>query len=271
MNDEVVNFTNTALKAGKSIALVILTESESDTPGITGALMAYSSDGEVMGTIGGGKVEAQVIEKCEKVLKDPLTSTTEFLYNLNEKDGMDMLCGGQMKGVITIIKPRCKLIIFGGGHVAQKLYESAIVAGFNVYIIEDRKEFSVHFPKATYITTNSENDLNSVSKSLLKDGQNYVAIVTRGHANDFEALSSVIESNSKYIGMIGSRKKVKALLEKLRQQGVQEDRIEKLYTPIGLTIDDGTPGEIAIGIMAEILSVKNNTHLFHSREQRNIN
>lgn len=264
MNSQVIEFVNQSLQSGLAVALAILTESGRDTPGIPGSMMAVRADGVQTGTIGGGTVEAKVVESCKAQLEDPAATTAPFDYSLRGDGGLDMLCGGQVMGLITVIRPQRRLILFGGGHVGQKLYQAGLVAGFDVWVVEDRAEFAPHFPKAHFLHTDN---LHDTARELSAVGENYIVIVTRGHSHDFSVLSAVAESDAAYIGMIGSRQKVKALLEKLRQQGVRPEVIEKIYSPIGLDIDDGTPGEIAIGVMAEILVVKNKSPLRHCRER----
>lgn len=264
MNSRVITFINESLAAGVPVAMAILTESGRDTPGIPGSIMAVRGDGSQMGTIGGGAVEAKVVESCKHTLADPSAATRPFDYSLRQNGGLDMLCGGEVKGLITALRPARRLLIFGGGHIGQKLYQAALVAGFEVSVVEDRQELAAEFPKARFVFTD---DFHATAQALSAQGENYVVIVTRGHSHDFSVLSAVVKSDAAYIGMIGSRQKVGALMENLREQGVGPDVLAKVYSPIGLDIDNGTPGEIAIGIMAEILAVKNDAALRHCRDR----
>lgn len=264
MNSQVIAFINEALNAGLPVAMAILTESGRDTPGVPGSMMAVGADGAQVGTIGGGAAEAMVAESCQRALGDPNIATLPFDCSLGRDGGLDMLCGGEIRGLITVIRPRHRLLIFGGGHVGQKLYQAALVAGFDVRVIEDRRDFAADYPKEHFVFTNSFHD---TARELAAHGGDYIVIVTRGHTHDFDVLSAVAESGAAYIGMIGSRHKVSSLLETLRQQGVSPDALERIYSPVGLEIDNGTPGEIAIGVMAEILAVKNKAELRHCRDR----
>lgn len=264
MSSHVIEFADRMLKGGFPVAIATLTESGRDTPGIPGSMMAVCGDGKQAGTIGGGTVEAKVVESCQAALEDPTAATIPFDYSLRENGGLDMLCGGQVKGFITVVRPQRRLVIFGGGHVGQKLYEAGLAAGFSVWVVEDREEFSPHFPKANFVLTDN---LADTARELSADGENYIVIVTRGHAHDYTVLSAVASGHAAYIGMIGSRLKVKTLLKKLREQGTSRQVLDTIYSPIGLDIDDGTPGEIAIGIMAEIIAVKNKKPLRHCRDR----
>lgn len=264
MSKEVIAFVNESLSGGSPVALAILTESGRDTPGLPGSMMAVRADGEQAGTIGGGASEAKVVADCKKALADNTVATFSFDQSLKEDGGLGMICGGQVKGFVTIIRPSRQLIVFGGGHVGQKLYEAGLTAGFQVTMVEDREEYAPLFPSAKVVINK---DMAEGAKTLELTGESYIVIVTRGHSQDFQALSAVAGSDAAYIGMIGSRKKVAGLLDKLRAQGVAEHLIHRIYSPVGLDIDDGTPGEIAIAVLAEILAVKNGGKLRHCRER----
>lgn len=263
MNSQAIAFAQQALAQGKSVALAILSESGRDTPGVAGSMLAVREDGRKTGTIGGGKVEALVVQECQKALNNPSFNGMPFDFSLKKGNGMDMLCGGEMKGVITVVRPQRKLIIFGGGHVGHKLYEAGLVAGFDVTVVEDRPKYATAFEQARFVHTDN---LAKTTTQLLETGENYVVIVTRGHSHDYAVLAAAAQCKTAYLGMIGSRGKVKILLEQLRKEGVAEETIQNIYSPIGVDIDDGTPGEIAIGIMAELLAVKNQAVLRHCRD-----
>lgn len=265
MNCEVIAAMNDALESGIAAALVILTESGRDTPGIPGALMAVCADGRRIGSIGGGAVEAKVISDCERMLAGGSDSPVPFDYSLQAEGGLGMVCGGEMRGLITVVRPARRLIIFGGGHVGQKIYEAGLVAGFQVVLVEDREEYAVHFPRAKVVLTDCFGD---AAERMRLDSSCYVVIVTRGHQQDYDVLSRVAGQGAAYVGMIGSRGKVAGLLEQLRQQGKDPAAVDSIFSPIGLDIDDGTPGEIALGVLAEILAVKNKAELCHRKERR---
>lgn len=264
MHSRVISFINDSLAAGLPVAMVVLTESGRDTPGIPGSMMAVRADGRQVGTIGGGAVEGRVVGDCREALGDPAAVTRPFDYSLRKDGGLDMLCGGEVKGLITVIRPARRLLIFGGGHVGQKLYQAALIAGFEVCVVEDRREFEGEFAGEHFIYTEN---FSQTARELAAQGESFIVIVTRGHSHDYSVLSAVAESGAAYIGMIGSRQKVRALLDKLRDQGVSQDVLARIYSPVGLDIDNGTPGEIAIGVMAEILAVKNQAELRHCRDR----
>lgn len=264
MNTEVIAFAHQSLEEGTPVALAILIESGRDTPGVPGGMMAVRADGNRLGTVGGGAAEAKIIQDCKKALGDRDSTVVPFDYSLQEEGGLGMMCGGEIKGIITVLRPARRLIIFGGGHVGQKLYEAGLTAGFSVTVVEDRPEYAEIFPKAETVIAQ---DFGTAAQSLSIHEESYIVIVTRGHVQDYAVLSAVIETNAAYIGMIGSRGKVAGLIQKLRDQGISQERIDSLYTPIGLDIDNGAPGEIAIAVLAEIIAVKNNGRLRHCRDR----
>lgn len=265
MNKEVIALMQEAMDRGCAVALATLTESGTGAPGVPGSMLALTADGKQAGTVGGGAAEAEILRSCRAALEGDGGPILPFDYDLEGGGELGMVCGGRMKGYINVIRPGGRLIIFGGGHVGQKIYQAGLVAGFSVTLVEDREEYAPLFPQAEVIITA---DFGEAARALLVDASCYAVIVTRGHTQDYAVLSTLAGRETAYLGMIGSRKKVAALLEQLRREGAGEEAIRRIYSPVGLDIDDGTPGEIAIGIMAEILAVKNSRPLRHSRERR---
>lgn len=240
---------------GEVIALVTIVEAEGSTPGEKGAKMAVGKDGLISGTIGGGIVEAKVIEAARKAIKSGKKQSLH--YNLTrEETGLDngAICGGELKIFIDILKPKEKIIIFGAGHIAVSLSKLAKIIGFKVSIVDERVDFAnrERFPEAEQIITEKAGiALNQVKITP----STYVVIVTKGHLQDEEALTSVINQNAGYIGMIGSRTKNEVIFQHLREKGITEEKIKKIYTPIGIDIGAQTPEEIAVSIIAEIIRV----------------
>lgn len=147
-----------------------------------------------------------------------------------------------------------ELIILGGGHIALPLAKVARILGYHITVIDDRPSFAntSRFDLADRVICNefkkAIHDLNISTNA-------FVVIVTRGHQHDKACLEAVITSSAAYIGMIGSRRRVKALKAELLNEGVNSEAISKVYTPIGFDIGAETPEEIAISILAQIISV----------------
>lgn len=154
------------------------------------------------------------------------------------------------------VLPQERLIILGGGHIALPLCQFAAKCGFNVCVVDDRVEFANYqrFPEAKVIICDSfERAIHDLSITPF----DYVVIITRGHRSDADCLRQILPFvQPAYLGMIGSRRRVKAQLELLAEEGYDEEKLKQICTPIGLKIGAVTPDEIAISIMAEVISYR---------------
>lgn len=145
--------------------------------------------------------------------------------------------------------------IFGGGHVSKQIGPIAHLVGFSVVVIDDREEFSMPgtFPYAKEVITCP---FDNVMERLPVNDSSYLIIVTRGHSHDTTVLVQALETPAKYIGMIGSRRKLKIIFNKLLEQGFTREQLDAVYSPIGLEIDAETPEEIAVSIVAQLIKVR---------------
>lgn len=252
MSRQVIAFLDSALSGGRRAALVTLTESGESSPGVAGGMMAVLEDGSSCGTVGGGAVEAEVQRRCAEAIRGG-KEFFEFELSLKEGDELGMICGGEVKGFARVFQNENRLFVFGGGHVGRKLAEVGYASGFSVIVVDNRELEPADFPPSKLENA----DFGAYASALEAGGGCYAVIVTRGHAFDYHVLRAIAEKPFRYIGMIGSRQKVAATFARLREDGVAEEHIEKIYAPVGLDIDDGSPGEIAVAILAEILMVKN--------------
>lgn len=251
------------MNEGRKVALAMVTRIWGSSPSPEGAMMAVLEDGTTTGTVGGGSLEGEVIKRARECLRDGRNEVFAFeLTNQEVRESLNMICGGKVEVFIRVFIPKPKLLLVGGGHVAYEVYKLAKFLGFYTVIFEDRPEFGnqERFPEADEIRLG---DIKTMLTEYPVDDNCYIVIVTRGHASDEEALQAVINRNAGYIGMIGSRRKVSAALEKLKSQGITDEKLNKIYAPIGLDLGGDTPVEIAFSIMAEILLVKNKGKLRH--------
>ena len=255
--EDTLSFAHSNAAEGKKVALATVTKTSGSSPATPGQMIAVLADGSTMGTIGGGASEHHVITLAVDAIKNG-ESVFSFSFD-HTKNGM--ICGGNMEGFGNVIGNQARLCIFGGGHIAQSLSRLAVKTGFYVTIIEDRPEFEVDFESVKY-TVYSPNEYSVTRPAAHED---YAVICTRGHSTDDEALRYCLTEDLKYIGMIGSKTKVTSLLTKLREEGVSKEALERLYAPIGLDIACGTPPEISVAILAEILLIKNNGTLTHKK------
>lgn len=243
------------VKEGKKVALITLTRSSGSTPRKEGTLMGVWNE-DFIGTIGGGLVEYRVINDARKAIKN--NQNIDFKYDLTKEAELGMSCGGTVEGYIKVINPKNRIVIVGAGHIGQKLYNLLDGSDFEKIILDDREEYKNHFSDILI------GDYEKLIDSLPENENTYFIIVTKGHVTDQKSLEAALKKKSRYIGMVGSRKKVIEIKKSIAEKGIELQE-QKLYSPIGLKVSDGSPFEIAIEIMAEILKVKNNGELVHRR------
>jgi xanthine dehydrogenase accessory factor len=248
-----------ANRKGHAVALATVTRTEGSTPGRIGFKMLVFEDGKILGTVGGGENESIVVAEALDAIRTAQARLKTVEYGGRGVGADEPICGGSSDIFIEPILPSATLYIFGAGHVGQALAKLAKIVGLRVVIIDDRVEFAnkERFPEADVVLVTDYKD----AKEKLKLFPNaYVVIVTHGHKNDFEVLKSFVECDLNYIGMIGSRKKVEEIFKALEKDGVPERLLKKVHAPIGMDIGAETPAEIAVSIMAEIVSTMRATH-----------
>lgn len=243
-----------ALSSGKTFAVATVVKIYASTPREIGAKMGIFADRSIFGTIGGGKLEKMVIDDAMEILKNnkPLLKTYTLLPE--SKGGIGTECGGKLDIFIDVISPGAKIVLIGAGHISYALARLAEICGFAVEIVDDRAEFanSERFPRSViHNTTIKDTDF----KSLI-NLETYVVIVSHSHEIDYEALKAIINLPYAYLGMIGSKRKVKTLFDKLLEEGLRKEQLANVHAPIGLDINAESPEEIALSIMAEIVAVK---------------
>jgi xanthine dehydrogenase accessory factor len=240
---------------GGEAALATIVSASGSTPREEGAKMLVRADGSIAGTIGGGSLEAQVIKEALKVIAEGKPKQLHFSLTAKEVEDEGMLCGGEAEVFIEPILTTPTLYIFGGGHVSQPLAKTGKLLGFKVAVIDDRTEFANanRFPEAD--TVIAEDFGKSFSK-LKIDKSSYIVIVTRNHQYDDLVLEWAVGTKAKYIGMIGSKKKTKAVFDHLMTKGITKEQLSRVHAPIGLEIGAQTPEEITVSILAEIIKVR---------------
>ncbi|MDL2325229.1 XdhC family protein [Ruminococcaceae bacterium OttesenSCG-928-A16] len=234
---------------GNAVALVTVTQTSGSSPASPGQMIAVLADGTSCGTVGGGASEHRVVLQAQAAIQNGQAS---FNFTFNHSDD-DMVCGGSMAGFGTVVGAGPRLVIFGGGHIAQQLAPLASRTGFAVTVVEDRPELAEYFTGQQFVLATPKEYPHKVA---LTPGT-YVVICTRGHKCDDDALQFCLPARPAYLGMIGSKNKVNTLFNGLRAQGMPEETLANIYAPIGLDIASSAPAEIAISIMSEILLVKN--------------
>lgn len=234
-------------------ALATVIGRQGSAPQILGARMLVHDDGEIVGTVGGGAIEAKVLATCRMTLRDgqPRRVEAQLVRDLA------MCCGGSMEVFVEILQPQKKLVILGAGHVAQALTPVAEAAGFAVHVLDDREEL-LDNPAYAQVTVGSY-DVDELADALPElTSQDYVIITTRDHARDEQALAHLLRRPHRYLGMIGSRRKVHAVLGRILRREHQLGRpwpdLSRVRAPIGLALGGRTPGEIAVSVVAELIA-----------------
>jgi xanthine dehydrogenase accessory factor len=256
VNHEVFAALGEALTHGEEVALVTIVAANGSTPQRVGAKMLVYADGRVVGTIGGGCYENEALWKAREALKTrkAITVRYELADDFAEESGL--ICGGQMEVFIEPIEPSPAVYVFGAGHVGQFVARVAHDAGFRVHVVDDRDKFAnrQRFPDAAEIVVDDIPDW--LARTALPPSA-YAVIVTRGHRHDLDALRALAPRNLRYLGLIGSRAKVKRIYDVLVDDGtVGAEHLEKIHAPIGLDIGAVTPQEIAVAIVAELIAVR---------------
>ncbi len=206
-------------------------------------LAPFSKGDEKLGGLGDEQLEREVMLQASEILEENEPQLIEFQNN-------------EVSIFIEPIQPLHTLVIAGAGHVGQAVAEMGKFLNFEVVVVDDRPDFALRerFPNADKIIVK---DIAQALREFPINQSTYVVIVTRGHQHDEEALSSVIDSNACYIGMIGSRRKVKLIFDNLVKRGVSKEQLQQVYSPIGLDINSQTVPEIAVSIAAQLVQVRN--------------
>ncbi|MGB9628982.1 MAG: XdhC family protein [Thermodesulfobacteriota bacterium] len=238
----------------KSAALLIVTKTQGSVPRKAGPKMIVLKDGTTVGSLGGGDLEKKAIEEALEAIREGKPRIASFTLDI-EKGKLDMMCGGELEVYIEPILPEEKLIIFGAGHITRCLAPLMKIAGFNVSVVDDSPEL-LRKEMFSEIEDLILTDMEKYARELPSDPRTYIVLLSRGFSRDKEILSQLIRKDFKYIGMIGSMRKIMTMKEDLKKEGVPEEAFTKLQAPIGLDIGGETPEEIAISIAAEIIAVK---------------
>lgn len=248
MSEEIFHRISGLLSQGKRLALASVIEAQGSAPRGTSAKMIITEDGATYGTVGGGCAEAYVVQQAKKVISDGVLRIFELDLGDDSWSGIGMACGGVIKVSLELIAPKPRLIILGAGHVARSIANLAHLTNFKVAVIDSFAERD-KFPEADEVI---QEEVGKGASNLKITPNDYVVIITRHH-QDERALRSVINSTAAYIGMIGSKNRVRLVYETLVKEGVPADQLLKVNAPIGLDIGAESPEEIAVSVIAEII------------------
>ena len=320
---ELWHFVGSRLKNSDAVMLLVVAESSGSSPGRAGYKMAVGADGKLVGSIGGGVMEVNLVEQSRAALSEQGAIATGFqnsaiseqIHQKNSPHSSGMICSGKQtvimrqlaardaepvnsiidalenKKVASLIiapdifgvkptkvgisnttfekrsttdfiykeklGPKNELFIVGGGHCALALSELMSKMDFSISILDDRPDLNTieknRFAQEIKIIENYE----QIGELIPSGSSIYVVVMTLGYKYDEIVIRSLFEKDLKYFGVLGSRAKMKTLLNTLEKDGFVKERLAQIHTPIGFAINSRTPEEIAVSIAAEIISVKN--------------
>jgi xanthine dehydrogenase accessory factor len=246
------------LESGARGALATVIRASGSTPQQPSARLVLLPDGSKVGTVGGGAVEHAVLEALASCIEHGKPEL--IVYDLGRDLGM--CCGGRMEVFVEPIEAEQRLIVFGAGHVAKPTAALAIKLGFALTVVDDREDLNTdqRFPGCIRI---SAEPAEAAQRLEPRDGD-WLLVMTHDHRLDEEALDTYARLPHRYLGMIGSRRKVFRILQRIAQRrGLPA--LERVYAPVGLDIGAVTPEEIAVSIVSELVALRHGKRAAHMR------
>ncbi|MEA3211186.1 MAG: xanthine dehydrogenase accessory factor [Chthoniobacter sp.] len=253
MSEDVLQALLSAREQRLPCALVTVASTIGSVPREAGAKMLVLGDGRVMGTIGGGMFEALVIEESRTLFRARLPALKTYVLHEGAADSFGAICGGE---VTILIEPQIAgeaVFLIGAGHCARAIAELAQVCGLHVTAVDDRADLCADFPAPQRVSAGTPAEFIG-GRTWQRDEA--LVLVSRNFEIDRDALQAAVQQGGMgYLGMIGSRKKVRQVREELVARGISAEQLAQVYAPIGLDIGADSPAEIAVSVVAEILQV----------------
>lgn len=242
-------------RKGEGAVLCTVIRSSGSTPRHEGSKMIVYPNGQILGTVGGGELESRVIKEALEVYQQGKPRLLSYSM-VNPKEGDPGVCGGTVQIYVEPILPKPILLIIGGGHVGKAVAHLGKFLGFRVAISDDRSDFCNPevVPDGDEFYPVPMNELPGV---MTITPHTYIVLTTRGSVIDVPGIPSLLESPAAYIGIIGSKRRWLTTRKALLENGIPEEKIARIHSPIGLELNAETPEEIAVSIMAEIIMLRN--------------
>lgn len=235
---------------GGSAILATLISVDGTFPKGDGSKALMKASGEKIGSLfAGDELEQRIVRESEALMKENKPRVIVL------SSGREDVQWKKMEVLLEPIISEPTVHIFGGGHVSQQLVSLAKRVYFKVVVIDDREMFAnrERFPEADEVIVS---EFERSFERLTIDDSSYIVIVTRGHLYDGFVLEQAVKTNARYIGMIGSKKKIRTLYQNLMEKGIPKGTLDRVYAPIGLDINSETPEEIAVSIVAQLIKVR---------------
>ena len=242
-------------RQGRRGAVATIVNVRGSIPSFKTAKMLVRDDGSIVGTIGGGCVEADVWQAAREVMESEKPRTLKFDLNQDPRYDTGLVCGGTLEVFVEPILPPALLYIFGAGHVSVNVCRTAANAGFDVIVTDDRSSYATteRFPAAREVHAL---EFEEAMKKLDPNESSFIVIVTRGHRDDMRILRWAVQTRARYVGMIGSKRKVIEIFKALQSEGLPAHLFDRVHAPIGLDIGAVTPEEIGVAITAELIALR---------------
>jgi xanthine dehydrogenase accessory factor len=244
-----------AMRSGEAASLVTLVATEGATPRKAGARMLVRGNGALVGSVGGGALEAQLLARARASLETGQTEMARVELNAASTGENGLVCGGTVTAFIEPLEPVPTVLLFGAGHVAAAVARLCRPLGFRVEVADDRPEQMGRdrFPEADRLIVEP---FATAASKVATGPHAYAVVATRGFDSDLAALLGVLGKGLRFVGLLGSRSKAEKLVAALRERGVPGEHVSEIRTPLGLAIGATSPEEIALSIVAELVAVR---------------
>ena len=246
-----------AARGGAPVAVATVIRGPQTSRPAVGEKLLVRADRSRLGSLAGGELEEAIAADSHAALTRLPRKQVESLFYRADGARLDRLEAGanEFEVMIEVAERPATLLIVGGGHIGQSLASIASQVGFSVAVLDDREAFAnaERFPTADRVICG---DFAEELRRFPIDAHTYIVLVSRGHKQDELSLREVATSEAAYVGMIGSRRRVGAVLTHLTRAGLPQEALGRVHTPIGLDIGAETPEEIAVSIIAQIISVR---------------
>jgi xanthine dehydrogenase accessory factor len=230
---------NNLIEKGESFCLATVINSKN--PNIAaGEKLIIFGNGSIEGNLADDGINSRIRDLAISALSEKKRRTIEM------EDGVSVF--------FDILSTEDRLVICGAGHIAVPLARFGREVGFKVTVLDDRADFAnpSRFPDCDVITE----EFSIALRDFPMNSSTYAVVITRGHEHDADCLEEILQENTAYIGLIGSRRRVRFVLEMLEKKGIPKKRLQDVFTPIGTPIGGESPGEIALSIAAELVCVR---------------
>jgi xanthine dehydrogenase accessory factor len=236
---DTIAYVTDLIQRGETFCLATVVESaDPDVP--VGRKLIVLPDGSIEGSLGPEQMNTRLQDLAQNAIRK------------NERGLFEI--GGGVKVFVDLLSDEARLLVCGAGHIALPLAQFARSVGFRVTVLDDREDFAhpSRFAGCEVIVE----EFDSALRDMTLGAATYVVVVTRGHEHDLDCLGEILKKKTAYVGLIGSRRRVRIVLEKLAKDGFSQSRLGEVFTPIGLPIGAESPEEIALSIICELVCVR---------------